>query len=75
MSNMSKASAPMTKDFLDGFVKYVEMCLFTIQCFNYFLLCLVNASILNAECNENKTLLLLVMAGGELEHFPCVMLW
>lgn len=25
MSNMPKPSAPMTRDFLDGFVKYVEM--------------------------------------------------
>lgn len=66
----SKSSAPMTKDFLDGFVKYVEISVFQIQCFSYFILCFVNASILNAECNANRTLLLLVNVGGEVRAVP-----
>lgn len=55
----------MTKDFLEGFVKFVEM---PFYCSVF--LWLVNASILNAECKVNKTLLLLVNAGREVRAVP-----
>lgn len=66
---MSKPSAPMIKSFLHGFVKYAEMsfhCLvFHLLYFTFSKCICLFVSILNAECNVDKRLLL-VKLGGEV---------
>lgn len=64
----------MTKSFLRGFVKYTEMSfhylVFHLLYFTFSKCILLFVSILNAECNMDKRLLLLVKLGGEVGAVP-----
>lgn len=60
----------MSKSFLRGFVKYAEMSfhylVFHLLYFTFSKCIYLFVSILNAECNVDKRLLLLVKLGGEV---------